>query len=195
MDLLNIDQEEKYNVTPESLKQEVLALPREVRYVVIDEIQKIPKLLNIIHSLIESTDKRFILTGSSARKLKYGGANLLAGRAFVYNLYPFTFLEIGKKFDLQTILQWGSLPSVIYDLKTESDKSQFLRAYTQTYLKEEIWLEHYIRKIEPFRKFLEIAAQSNGEIINYAKLSRDVGVDDKTVANPLTGAESLVIVV
>ncbi len=121
------------------------------------------------------------MTGSSARKLKYGGANLLAGRAFVYNLYPLTSLEIGKNFDLDQALCWGTLPAILYKMKTDEDKINFLRSYTQSYLKEEIWLEQFIRKVDPFRKFLEVAAQCNGEIINVANIARDVGVDDKTV--------------
>ncbi|MDZ4322503.1 MAG: DUF4143 domain-containing protein, partial [Alphaproteobacteria bacterium] len=105
----------------------------------------------------------------------------LAGRAFVYNLYPFSALEIGEDFDLETALRWGTLPGVIYKMHTEEDKTRFLQAYAQTYLKEEVWLEQLIRKVDPFRKFLEVAAQCNGQIINAANIARDVGVDDKTI--------------
>jgi len=180
IDLLDPTEEERYLVNPSLLYSEILALENK-KYVIIDEIQKIPKLLDVVHKLIESTDKIFIMTGSSARKLKYGGANLLAGRAFVYNLYPFTFLEIGDKFELDDILRWGSLPSIVYAMQNEEEKIKFLQSYTQTYLKEEIWMEQFIRKINPFRKFLEISAQCNGQIINYANIARDVGVDDKTI--------------
>lgn len=181
IDLLNPEEEERYIRNPMSLKQEVLALEDTIHYIVIDEIQKVPALLNVIHHLIETTKKIFILTGSSARKLKYGGANLLAGRAFVYHLFPFTSTEIGADFSLENALLWGTLPTIVYGLSTNEEKAQFLRAYTQTYLKEEIWMEHFIRKITPFRKFLEVAAETNGQIVNYANLSRDVGVDDKTI--------------
>ena len=180
IDLLNPDEEEKYSRAPSVLASEVLAL-EDKKYVIIDEVQKIPKLLDVIHQLIESTDKIFVMTGSSARKLKYGGANLLAGRAFVYNLYPFTAFEIGKKFKLEEVLRWGSLPSIIYAMKDEEEKIKFLQSYAQTYLKEEIWMEQFIRNINPFRKFLEVSAQCNGKIINYSNISRDVGVDDKTI--------------
>lgn len=180
IDLLDPMEEERYLANPSLLYSEILALENK-KYIVIDEIQKIPKLLDVVHRLIESTDKIFIMTGSSAKKLKYGGANLLAGRAFVYNLYPFTFLEIGNNFKLDEVLKWGSLPSVIYAMQSEEEKIKFLQSYAQTYLKEEIWMEQFIRKIHPFRKFLEISAQCNGQIINYANIARDVGVDDKTI--------------
>lgn len=180
IDLLDPTEEERYLANPSLLYSEILALENK-KYIIIDEIQKIPKLLDVVHKLIESTDKIFIMTGSSARKLKYGGANLLAGRAFVYNLYPFTFLEIDNKFELDDILRWGSLPSVVYAMQNEEEKMKFLQSYAQTYIKEEIWMEQFIRKINPFRKFLEISAQCNGQIINYANIARDVGVDDKTI--------------
>ncbi len=104
IDLLDPSFEEFYSRGPASFKQEVLALDQNVKYVVIDEIQKLPKLLDLVHKLIEDTDKIFIMTVSSARKLKHGGANLLAGRAFVYNLFPFTSIELGKDFDLNSAL-------------------------------------------------------------------------------------------
>jgi predicted AAA+ superfamily ATPase len=181
VDLLDPEREERYARNPSSFREEVLALDTRIKYVIIHEIQKLPKLLDIVHQLIESTDFIFIMTGSSARKLKHGGANLLAGRAFVYNLYPFTSLEIGEDFQLEQALHWGTLPAIVYKMHTNEDKAQFLRAYTQSYLKEEIWLEQFIRKIDPFRKFLEVAAQSNRQLINLSNIARDVGVDDKTI--------------
>jgi predicted AAA+ superfamily ATPase len=120
------------------------------------------------------------MTGSSARKLKRGGANLLAGRAFVYHLFPFSFVEVGEMFDLEKALNWGMLPQ-IFATRTNDDRVRFLQAYAYTYLKEEIAAEQIVRKLGPFRRFLEVAAQCNGKIINYAKIASDVGVDDKTV--------------
>ncbi len=181
IDLLNPDEEDRYARSPMNFKQEVMALDPTIKYVIIDEIQKLPKLLDIVHQLIESTDHVFIMTGSSARKLKHGGANLLAGRAFVYNLYPFSALEIGKNFDLDNALRWGTLPAITYKMQTVEEKMSFLQAYAQTYLKEEIWLEQFIRKIDPFRKFLEVSAQCNGQIVNFSNVAKDVGVDDKTI--------------
>jgi len=191
IDLLDPEEENRFALKPSELEAIILALPKKIIRIVIDEIQKIPKLLDVVHLLIEKTNKTFILTGSSARKLKYGGSNLLAGRAFVYNLQPFSFLEIGKEFDLSMALQYGTLPRVFTLLKNE--KSKFLQAYAITYLKEEIWGEHLIRKLDPFRKFLEVAAQCNGKILNYANISRDVGVDDKTIKEYFTLLEDTLI--
>lgn len=180
INLLDTELEERFARNPNELIQIVNALPNKTKYIVIDEVQKVPKLLDIVHHLIEKTNKIFILTGSSARKLKQGHANLLAGRAFVYNLYPFSYLEIEKEFNLKDALQWGLLPKV-YNLKNEKSKTEFLQAYAHTYLKEEIWAEQFVKELDPFRHFLEVAAQMNGKIINYSNLSRDVGVDDKTI--------------
>lgn len=180
LDLLNSEIEDRFFRNPADLYAIVKALPQEIKYVVIDEIQKIPQLLDEVHRLIEESDKIFILTGSSARKLKRGGANLLAGRAFVYHLYPFSCFELQKQFNLEDALQWGTLPK-IFGLTEQVEKNEFLRSYAETYLKEEIWSEHIVRKLPPFRRFLEVAAQCNGTIINYANIARDVGVDDKTI--------------
>lgn len=180
LDLLDSKVEDRFTQNESELYAIVKALPPEIRYVIIDEIQKIPRLLDEVHRLIEETDKIFILTGSSARKLKHGGANLLAGRAFVYHLFPLSCFEVGEKFDLDQALHYGTLPKIFHLTQVE-DKESFLRAYTDTYLKEEIWNEHVVRKLPPFRKFLEVAAQCNGKVINYANMARDVGVDDKTI--------------
>jgi predicted AAA+ superfamily ATPase len=180
IDLLKPSTESRYMQNPELLFEEVRALPDFITHIVIDEVQKVPKLLDVVHSLIESTHKYFILTGSSARKLKAGGANLLAGRAFVKKLYPFSFIELDSEFNLAQALEIGMLPKV-WDFKNKNDQYDFLEAYTYTYLKEEVWAEHLIYKLEPFRKFLEVAAQSNGKLVNYANISRDCRVDDKTV--------------
>lgn len=180
IDLLNPSEEERFARDPEELRAIVAALPKQITHIVIDEIQKIPKLLDVVHGLIESTTKRFVMTGSSARKLKRGGANLLAGRAFVYHLFPFSYLELKNQFNLENALQWGLLPKDVF-LTSDADRMQFLHAYAYTYLKEEIWAEQFIKKLDPFRRFLEVAAQANGKIINYSNIARDVGVDDKTI--------------
>lgn len=180
LDLLNSEVEDRFFRHPSELYAIVMALPKEIKYIIIDEIQKIPKLLDEVHRLIEETDKIFILTGSSARKLKHGGANLLAGRAFVYHLYSLSCFELKEQFNLENALHWGTLPK-IFHLQENFDKEAFLRSYVDTYLKEEIWNEQVIRKLPPFRRFLEVAGQCNGKIINYANIARDVGVDDKTI--------------
>ena len=178
--LLDPTTEDRLARNPGELKAIIEALPPAITHVVIDEIQKQPRLLDVIHELIEKTSLCFLLTGSSARKLKYGGANLLAGRAFVYHLYPFSYLEIGTLFDLQRALQFGMLPK-LFSFETDEERILFLQAYALTYLKEEIWAEQLTKKLDAFRKFLEVAAQCNGKIINYSNIARDVGVDDKTI--------------
>jgi predicted AAA+ superfamily ATPase len=178
---LDSEIEDRFLRHPSEIHAMVKALPEEIPFVVLDEIQKVPKLLDEVHRLIEEkTDKLFILTGSSARKLKHGGANLLAGRAFVYHLFTLSCFELKEQFDLERALHWGTLPK-IFSLDGDLEKSAFLRAYADTYLKEEIWNEQVVRKLQPFRRFLEVAAQCNGKIINYANIAEDVGVNDKTI--------------
>lgn len=180
INLLSAEEENRFARNPDELTAIVKALPIEKSLIVIDEIQKLPKLLDIVHDLIETTDKNFILTGSSARKLKQGGANLLAGRAFVYHLFPFSYLEVIENFQINESLSWGMLPKVFEYISVKT-KQLYLEAYTNTYLKEEIWAEKFIKKLEPFRHFLEVAAQGNGKIINYSNIAHDVGVTDMTV--------------
>jgi len=150
--------------------------------VIVDEVQKLPKLLDYIHMEIQRTKRQFILTGSSSRKLKQKGTNLLAGRAWVYELHPYTYNEIRGHFDLKKVLEWGCLPESI-ELETNADKKEFLQAYVMTYLQKEIQQEQWVRQLAPFRKFLAIAAQMNGKIINKSSIARQVGIDDVTVAN------------
>ena len=180
LDLLDPEVEDLYRRTPSRLEQQVGALPDSVQWILIDEVQRAPRLLDMAHRLIETTGKHFVLTGSSARKLRRGASNLLAGRAFVHNLYPLTVPELRDAFDLDDALCWGTLPRV-YSLDTDEDRRAYLRAYALTYLKEEIVAEQIVRRLDPFRQFLEVAAQSNGTIINYTNVARDVGADPKTV--------------
>ena len=180
VDLLDPEMEDRYRRSPSLLESEVRALPASVEWILIDEVQRAPRLLDVAHRLIESTGRRFVLTGSSGRKLRRGASNLLAGRAFVYNLYPLTVCELQDAFELDDALRWGTLPK-IYSLESAEEKRAYLRAYALTYLKEEIVAEQIIRRLDPFREFLEVAAQSNGAIVNYTNIARDVGADPKTV--------------
>jgi predicted AAA+ superfamily ATPase len=186
VDLLDPETEHRFSLEPATLRELTAATPA-AEWVVIDEIQKVPALLDVVHGCIEGPlgkgrGVRFAMTGSSARKLKRGSANLLAGRAFVYHLFPLTARELGPTFDLLQSLRFGTLPATrAFD--TDGDRSEFLRAYARTYLKEEVWGEHLIRRLDPFRRFLEVAAQCNGEILNMSNIARDVGVDHKTVAS------------
>jgi predicted AAA+ superfamily ATPase len=167
-------------IDPDELHEIVMGLPEETTHVIIDEVQKNPLLLDVVHRLMGETNKFFVMTGSSARKLKQGGANLLAGRAFVYNMYPLTHIELGDTFNLDQALQWGTLPE-LFTMDSDEEKSEFLYAYAHTYLKEEVWNEHFIRDLDPFRRFLEVVAQSNGKQINFSNIAKDVGVSDKTI--------------
>ena len=185
IDLLLAEEELKYRSHPDRLKQEICALieaNKKPECVIIDEVQKVPALLDVVHHLIEKEKIKFALTGSSARKLKRGGANLLAGRAFVYHLFPLSFLELEADFDLKTFLSWGGLPALFgADYAAHDDKARFLKSYIHTYLKEEILIEQLIRNIDPFHAFLEVSAQMNGEILNFSKIAREAHTHDKSV--------------
>ncbi len=181
IDLLDPDEEALFQTDPNELTRRTSHLPPG-SWVVIDEVQKAPKLLDLVHKLIEEKNLYFALSGSSARKLRRGGANLLAGRAFVRHLYPFTSLELGSRFNLQEVLEWGSLPK-IYDFEQKEDKKRFLQAYANTYLKEEIQAEQIARNLPGFRKFLEVAAQMNGQPVNYSNIARDIHTDHSVVKN------------
>jgi len=148
---------------PEELLNICKALSVEKKWVILDEIQKVPALLDVVHQLIETTTLRFVLTGSSSRKLKRGGGNLLAGRAFVFELFPFTSQELGDAFNLREVLQWGALPMIFKPGISNEDRELYLKAYTQTYLKEKIQEEQLVRNLRSFYLFLDIAAQMNGK--------------------------------
>ncbi len=180
IDLLNPEISRKYLLNPAVFVQELVARKPAPEWVIIDEVQKVPALLDLVHQQIESTKQKFILSGSSARKLKRGAANLLAGRAFVYNLYPLIAKEIGDRFDLHEALQWGTLPKLL-DLPDVQDKKEYLRAYANTYLREEILQEQIIRKLEPFQRFLPVAAQMASKVINYSKIALDTGTSVPTI--------------
>ncbi len=180
LDLLDPATEQELSINPGRLIDKIDALKKSPTWVFIDEVQKIPKLLDIVHKLIFEKKIKFALTGSSARKLKRGNANLLAGRAFSFKLHPLSFTEVGATFDLTLCLRWGSLPEMFF-FKTNIDRKRYLQSYVQNYIKEEILVEQLVRNIEPFRAFLEVAAQSNTEIINFARLAREARIDSKNV--------------
>lgn len=147
-------------------------------WVVIDEIQKIPALLDEVHRLIENKGWRFALCGSSARKLRRGGVNLLAGRAVTRNLDTLSFEELGQAFDIEFSLEWGLLPWVQMHRDNPAD---FLSAYVDTYLKEEIREEGIVRRLPPFLRFLNIAGQLNGQMVNGQNIAREAGVPRSSV--------------
>ena len=155
---------------------ESLIAARTADIIVIDEIQRIPELLNEIHRLIETRSLTFLLTGSSARKLRRGKANLLAGRVWDARLFPFICREL-PEFELDRFLRYGGLPAVSLSEYPEEE----LDAYVNTYLKEEIMAEGLIRRLPPFSRFLETMALANGEMINFTKLANDCQVPPSTV--------------
>lgn len=155
---------------------ELRALPRGTT-VIVDEVQRLPALLNEVHRFMEERHMRFVLCGSSARKLKRDGTNLLAGRAvqrFMHSLLP---EEMGTEFELEAVLRWGSLP-VIW---RAPDRSEALTAYTQMYLREEVQAEALVRNLGGFARFLPIAALCHAQVLNAAGLARDAGVARNTV--------------
>lgn len=158
-------------------------------WIIIDEVQKIPELLNEVHRLIEKNRYRFILTGSSARKLKRKGPNLLAGRALNYPMHPLTVSELGKDFNLNHSLVFGHLPSAY----VESDPQGYLESYIKTYLQEEIQQEGLTRNLSVFSRFLEAASFSQGSVLNISEVARECAVERKVVENYFTILEDLLL--
>ena len=158
-------------------------------YVIIDEIQRIPELLNEVHRLIEDKKIKFILTGSSARRLRKKGTNLLAGRARTFHFYPLTCAELGSDFDLEKSLRYGHLPEAY----TKEDPLHYLKSYVQTYLKEEVDNEGLTRNIGAFARFLEAASFSQGQPLNISKVSEDCHVDRKVTEGFFKILEDLLI--
>lgn len=175
LDLLDQRLEFELSQDPDALLRRWAA--QKTPWVVIDEVQKIPRLLDVVHQGIEKHRIKFALTGSSSRKLKRGGANLLGGRAAAFFLSPFSSVELGELFRLEDALAFGLLPRFWGSENLDgAEKTRALYSYVQTYLKEEVAAEQLVRNLDPFRRFLVTAAQSNGHIINYAKIERDAGV-------------------
>ena len=148
-----------------------------IKRVVIDEIQRLPSLLNEVQRLIETRDVNFLLTGSSARKLRRGGINLLGGRAHVKYLHPLTYRELGDKFNLNHAIQRGLLPSIYFSDDPRAD----LESYAGLYLQQEIMAEGATRNIPAFSRFLKIAAHNNGGIVNFTNIASDAQVARTTV--------------
>jgi predicted AAA+ superfamily ATPase len=185
IDLLKGTEEQRYSERPDLLSAQLDRKAERPEWVVIDEVQKVPKLLDVVHHEIElaraaGSGPHFALSGSSARKLKREGSNLLAGRAFVHHLFPFTHVELDGDFDLSTALYFGTIPGILHYTDSESRQAA-LEAYVETYLKEEIVAEQLLRNVQPFRKFLNLSAQANGTIVNFSNFARDLRVDDKTI--------------
>jgi predicted AAA+ superfamily ATPase len=179
-DLLDSHEIIRLTKAPYLFREEVLALSElELsKPIIIDEIQKIPELLNEVHWLIENTNAQFILCGSSARKLKTSSTNLLGGRAWVYHFYPLVFPEI-PNFDLLKALQHGLIPNHYQESAQYIQNS--LQAYIDVYLTDEIRNEGLVRNLAAFARFLDVVGLCNGEMVNVTNIARDCGVDRTTV--------------
>ncbi len=168
---INLAEEKSYRdhlKDPDLISRQVLALQRGLIF--IDEIQRIPSMINTLQMLIdEHKNYTFILTGSSARKIKKGQVNLLPGRVFSHSLFPMTYWELKDKFDLSRILRVGGLPEIYL----QDYGNELLRDYVGAYMREEIQAEALVRSLDSFSRFLDIAAETSGQIINYTKLSTD----------------------
>ena len=174
-DLLKGDEFARLNRRPELLRQELMACDAG-ELVIIDEIQKVPQLLDEVHWLITNKDLRFILCGSSARKLKRSGANLLGGRAIRSTLFPLVSAEI-PDFELNVAINNGMLPRHYI----ASNARKRIQAYVGDYLKEEIMAEALTRNVSAFHHFLEVAALSCGEMVNYSNIAAECGISSPTV--------------
>ncbi|PIS48072.1 MAG: ATPase [Elusimicrobia bacterium CG08_land_8_20_14_0_20_51_18] len=180
--LLKSDEYMRLVSRPSVFREEVLTAPAGKKYVIVDEIQRIPEILNEIHYILESVSDPpvFCMTGSSARKLKRGGANLLAGRAWTFYLHPFTHAELGRSFSLEKALRTGTLPPAYLENDAESS-GRTLKSYVDTYLKEEVGAEALVRNLDRFARFLPVAASENGNILNFSAIAQATGLTYKTV--------------
>lgn len=161
---------------PGNFALQMEALPNN-SWVIVDEVQKMPDLLNEVHRFIERRQLKFALCGSSARKLRQSGVNLLAGRALSRRMYPFQPDELGSQYDIESALLYGTLP-IVWNSKARAEK---LEAYVMTYLKEEIQAEAVVRNLPGFARFISIAALMHGQQINVSNVARECGVSRPTV--------------
>ena len=176
LDLLKADELRRYGANPERLREEIAAASKPPRQVVIDEVQKIPALLDEVHWLMENRGVQFALCGSSARKVRRGAANLLGGRAVRFELHGLTADELGVAFDLTRLLNHGYLPRM-YEA---AQPRRRLDAYIAHYLKEEVAAEGLVRNLPAFAGFLNAAALTDGEIANFSNIAADCGVSSHT---------------
>lgn len=180
-DLLKTEEFARLAAHPALFRDEVLSRGPQISHIIVDEVQRVPELLNEIHLLIETKNApAFAISGSSARKLKRSRANMLAGRALSCHLHPLTAKELGGSFSLNKALQLGTIPVIYLEPEINIARDR-LRSYVEVYLKEEIELEAKLRNIGAFIHFLTLAANENGNIINFSNLSRETGISYQTV--------------
>lgn len=187
LDLLEAELFNDFLVNPQRLEQYIP--PDFKEWIILDEVQRIPELLNEVHRLIENRKLKFILTGSGARKLRKKGVNLLAGRALTYRMYPLTALELGKDFQLQNTLHFGHLPAIF----SEPDRKKYLESYIMTYLQQEVQQEGLTRNLSAFSRFLEAAAFSQGQVLSFSEIARECGIHRKVAENYFSILQDLMI--
>jgi predicted AAA+ superfamily ATPase len=187
IDLLEPDTFRLYSAYPETLIKVIKGQVPDT--VIIDEVQKVPEILEVVHKLIEEEKIQFVLTGSSARKLKKTGANLLGGRAFYCKMHPFVASELKEQFSLEAALMTGLIPVIVMS----SDRSRSLSAYVDVYLKEEIAMEGFARNLGAFNRFLEVVSFSHAGILNVSNVSRECQIERRVIAGYLEILEDLLL--
>ncbi|GMU51861.1 MAG: hypothetical protein AMXMBFR33_10070 [Candidatus Xenobia bacterium] len=189
LDLLDPELAQRLSARPGRLR-EILAGHSGAETVVIDEVQKVPELLSLVHQILEEkTGTRFVLTGSSARKLKRSGVDLLAGRAALRSMHPFMAAELGASFELSTALRQGLLPLVV----DAPDPREVLRGYASLYLREEVQQEGLVRNLGGFARFLEAISLSHASLLNLSEVARECEVSRTTVEGYLQVVEDLLL--
>lgn len=187
VDLLNSKVFNRLFTSPHMIEE---MIPEKfTEWVIIDEIQRVPELLNEVHRLIENKHYRFVLTGSSARKLRRGGVNLLGGRAVTHFMHPLTAAELGDDFKLSDCVSYGCLPSVF----DQEDKEQYLAGYVQNYLQQEIIQEGISRNLSAFARFLQTASFSQGSVLNISEVAREAMVGRRMAEDYFCALEDLLI--
>ncbi|MBK8869696.1 MAG: ATP-binding protein [Elusimicrobia bacterium] len=193
-DLLDPEKEVELRQTPRLFWEQIRAQQKGA-LVIVDEIQRVPALLDYAQMGIEELGLRFILSGSSARKLKRGGANLLGGRALDLKLHPLTAEELGHKFNMAQALQYGTLPKISQLILSKDSESarRLLQSYYTTYIKEEIQAEALTRNVGAFQRFLNVAVQDNGQVIEFSNVARECSVPASTVKEYYTILEDTLL--
>lgn len=187
LDLLDFSLYSSLVASPNKLEN---LIPQDYNgWVIIDEVQRIPELLNEVHRLIEHKKFKFLLTGSSARSLRRAGVNLLAGRALRYHMHPLIIQEMAGEFNLEHALLYGFLPAAV----GHSDPKKYLESYVQTYIKEEVLQEGLTRNIGAFTRFLEAASFSQGQLLNFSEIARELSLNRLMIANYFDILEDLLL--